>query len=96
MPAPPSRESWVWHLAAKTMEHCQALGAYLDDLEVVVVPLKGAALVSISDWQFRRRGVPLLVASAAIPGADKSIAQEIRRAIEAEAKRVGYTEPAGD
>lgn len=92
MPAPPSRESWIWHLAAQTMEHCRALGAYLDDLEITVVPLKDAALVSISDWQFRRRGVPLLVASAAIPGADKSIAQEIRRAIETEKERIGYVE----
>lgn len=96
MPAPPSRESWVWHLAAQTLEHCQALGGYLEDLEVSVVPLEDVALVEISDWQFRSRGVPLLVASAAIPGADGSIAQEVRRAIEAEAKRIGYVEPAGD
>lgn len=92
MPAPPSRESWIWHLASQTMEHCHALGAYLEDLQIVVVPLKDAAMVSISDWQFCRRGVPMLVASAAIPGADQSIAQEIRRAIETEKARIGYVE----
>lgn len=89
MPAPPSRESWVWQLAARALEHCTAVGSRVSDLEVSALPLEGVTLVSVSDGSLKRRGIPKLVASAAIPDADAQIEQEVRAAIEHEESRLG-------
>lgn len=93
MAVPPSRESWVWHLATQTMEHCCGVGTRIEDLEVEVAELDGVAVVSVSDWTFKRRGVPMLVAAGAIPGADSSVKAELWRAIETEQRRLGRKAP---
>lgn len=86
MPAPPSRKSWVWHIAQTCAEHCTALGSELEDMDIQVESGSDVLSVAVRD---RTCSGKYTVAGGVLPGDDpEALKQEIHMAIGTELSRL--------
>lgn len=95
MSAPPSRQSWIWHLAGEIAEHCRAHGSHVDDIELAVRPIDGALRVTACDMQLGTRRRPCIVTTGTLPsgGDPQTVGQEIAQALRKELARLSRPDP---